>query len=90
MTALTPSEQQVYDVLKNLLVTQFEVPEDKVKPEARIYEDFDIDSIDAVDMIVQLRPYLGGRRVSPEQFKQVRTMEDLVKVIAKLLETPAP
>ena len=67
----------------------FEIPEEKIRPEARLYEDFDIDSIDAVDMIVQLKPYLEGRRVSPEAFKQVRTMGDVVTTVAKLLEEPA-
>ena len=40
-------------------------------------------------MIVQLKPYLEGRRVSPEAFKQVRTMGDVVTTVAKLLEEPA-
>ena len=70
-------------------MNDFEIPADKIKPEARLYEDFDIDSIDAVDMIVQLKPHLGGRRISPEAFKQVRTLGDVVAVIARVLEEPA-
>ncbi len=87
MTA-SQNEQKIYDVLKDILVRDFEIPEEKIRPEARLYEDFDIDSIDAVDMIVQLKPYLGHRRVSPEAFKQVRTMGDVVAVVAKLLDEP--
>ena len=83
------NEQKIYDILKDILVRDFEIPEEKIRPEARLYEDFDIDSIDAVDMIVQLKPYLEGRRVSPEAFKQVRTMGDVVTTVAKLLEEPA-
>ena len=88
MTEFTPQEQKVYAVLSDILVNEFEIPADKIKPEARLYEDFDIDSIDAVDMIVQLKPHLGGRRVSPEAFKQVRTFEDVVRVIAKIMDEP--
>lgn len=65
MTTFTPQEEKVYQVLSEILVNDFEIPADKIKPEARLYEDFDIDSIDAVDMIVQLKPHLGGRRISP-------------------------
>lgn len=83
------NEQKIYDILKDILVRDFEIPEEKIRPEARLYEDFDIDSIDAVDMIVQLKPYLEGRRVSPEAFKQVHTMGDVVTTVAKLLEEPA-
>lgn len=89
MTTFTPQEEQVYQVLSEILVNDFEIPADKIKPEARLYEDFDIDSIDAVDMIVQLKPHLGGRRISPEAFKQVRTLGDVVTVIARVLEEPA-
>ena len=57
MTTFTPQEEKVYQVLSEILVNDFEIPADKIKPEARLYEDFDIDSIDAVDMIVQLKPH---------------------------------
>ncbi len=90
MTEFNPQEQKVYDVLSDILVNEFEIPADKIKPEARLYEDLDIDSIDAVDMIVQLKPLLGGRRVSPEAFKQVRTFGDVVRVIAKIMDEPDP
>ncbi len=89
MTTFTPQEEKVYQVLSEILVNDFEIPADKIKPESRLYEDFDIDSIDAVDMIVQLKPHLGGRRISPEAFKQVRTLGDVVTVIARVLEEPA-
>ena len=89
MTEFIPAEQKVYEILSGILMSDFEIPAEKIRPEARLYEDFDIDSIDAVDMIVQLKPHLGGRRVSPEAFKQVRTLGDVVPVIAKILEEPA-
>lgn len=60
MTTFTPQEEKVYQVLSEILVNDFEIPADKIKPEARLYEDFDIDSIDAVDMIVQLKPHLAA------------------------------
>ncbi len=85
---MTPNEQKIYDVLKDILVRDFEIAEADIRPEGRLYEDYDIDSIDAVDMIVQLRPYLGSRRLSPEAFKQVRTLGDVVAVIAAVLSEP--
>lgn len=85
---MTPNEQKIYDVLKDILVRDFEIAEADIRPEGRLYEDYDIDSIDAVDMIVQLRPYLGARRLSPEAFKQVRTLGDVVAVIAAVLSEP--
>lgn len=88
MTAFTPEEEKVYAVLSDILVNEFEIPAEKIRPEARLYEDFDIDSIDAVDMIVQLKPHLGRRRVTPDAFRSVRTLGDVTAVIARIMSEP--
>lgn len=88
MTELSPSEQRIYEILSEILVNDFEIPAEKIALDARLYEDFDIDSIDAVDMIVQLKPHLGNRRVTPQDFKAVRTLGDVVTVIARVLDRP--
>ena len=88
MTELSPSEQRIDEILSEILVNDFEIPAEKIALDARLYEDFDIDSIDAVDMIVQLKPHLGNRRVTPQDFKTVRTLGDVVTVIARVLDRP--
>lgn len=88
MTELSPSEQRIYEILSEILVNDFEIPAEKIALDARLYEDFDIDSIDAADMIVQLKPHLGNRRVTPQDFKTVRTLGDVVTVIARVLDRP--
>ena len=90
MSSFTPQEEKVYAALSKILTNEFDIPAEKIRPEARLYEDFDIDSIDAVDMIVQLKPYLGNRTVKPEAFKAVRTLGDVVSVIAKIMEETGP
>ena len=86
--ALSPAEQKIFDALKDILVRDFEIDPALIRLDGRLYEDYDIDSIDAVDMIVQLKPYLGSRRLSPAAFKQVRTLGDVVSVIARVLSEP--
>ena len=44
----------------------------------------DLDSIDAVDMMIKLQE-LTGCKVSPEDFKGVRTVGDVQRIIEKLL-----
>lgn len=88
MTEMTHNEQKIFDTIKSILINDFEIAEDTIRPEGRLYEDYDIDSIDAVDMIVQLKPYLGNRRLAPEAFKQVRTLGDVVTVVSELLNQP--
>jgi acyl carrier protein len=81
--------QDVFKALKDTLVEQFDIDPAKITPEARLAEDLDLDSIDAVDMIIKLQE-MTGRKVSPEDFKSVRTVADVQHVIEKLLAAPAP
>ena len=74
------------DLLKHVratLVKEFNCDESKIVPEARFYEDLDLDSIDAVDLIVRLR---NEQRidVTPDDFKSIRTVGDLIDVLARL------
>jgi len=80
------------EILKHLTVCLgelFDVAPEKVVPEARLYEDLDIDSIDAVDLVVQLQT-LTRRRFKPEEFRSVRTISDVVERVCELAWEPAP
>jgi acyl carrier protein len=78
------NREQIYQALSQNLQELFDVAPEKIKPEARLYEDLDIDSIDAVDLIVKMRQ-LTGKRVEPEMFKSVRTIDDVVSALEAAL-----
>ena len=78
------SRDEVYRRLARYLTDMFEVPEEKIRPEARLYEDLDLDSIDALDLVVKLQE-ITGRRISPQEFKTVRTVGDVVDRVTALL-----
>lgn len=71
-----------------ILHETFDIEPARVKPESHLYHDLDIDSIDAVDLIVRLKP-LVGRRLQPEAFKSVRTVQDVVDALYGLMNDPA-
>jgi acyl carrier protein len=81
------TKDKIYDFLQETLVSLFEIAPDDVKPEANLYEDLDIDSIDAVDLTVKLKEFTG-RRIQPSDFKQVRTVQDVVDAVYDLLNRP--
>ena len=83
---MTKDELQAH--LTALMVEHFEIPRERIRPEARLYDDLDIDSIDAVDMIVQLRPLLG-KRLQPDVFKSVVTVQDVVDALHGLVHDGA-
>ncbi len=72
---------QLYSRIKDILVDQFEVEESVVSLDANLYEELQIDSIDAVDLLVQLKE-LTGKKISPEVFKDVRTIRDVLNALA--------
>jgi acyl carrier protein len=78
------SRDEVYRRLARYLTDMFEVPEEKIRPEARLYEELDLDSIDALDLVVKLQE-ITGRRISPQEFKTVRTVGDVVDRVTALL-----
>ncbi|MBQ0933978.1 acyl carrier protein [Ideonella paludis] len=78
------TKDEIFQTIVNTLQETFEIEASRVTPDARLYEDLDIDSIDAVDLIVQLKP-LVGRRLQPEAFKSVRTVQDVVDALHGLM-----
>jgi acyl carrier protein len=63
----------------------FELDRTKITLQANLYTDLDIDSIDAVDLAVKFKE-LTGKRLQPEVFKSVRTVQDVVDALGGLLE----
>ena len=80
------SRDEIHQELKTYLEEMFEIPPKKVSLEARLNEDLDLDSIDAVDLVVRLQE-LTSRKLSPEEFKSVRTVGDVVDRVHALLAT---
>lgn len=78
------SKEQVYEEIKKIMQDLFEIDPAEIKPESRLVEDLDLDSIDAVEMIVQLQKRTG-KRIQPEQFQSVKTVNDVVDILQKLL-----
>ncbi len=79
------SKQEILDKLKHVLEELFEVEPDKVVAESHLYDDLELDSIDAVDLVIKLKE-ITGKMVNPEDFKSVRTVGDVVDVVHKLLQ----
>jgi acyl carrier protein len=82
------TKNELFDRISSILQDTFEIDPARITPEAQLYADLDIDSIDAVDLIVQLKPLLGGR-LQPDAFKSVRTVQDVVDVLHGLIRESA-
>jgi len=78
------NREEILIAIKTIMVEMFEIDEEAIMPEARLYEDLDFDSIDAVDMMVRLRE-MTGKSVKPENFKAARTIDDVVEAVYSML-----
>jgi acyl carrier protein len=78
------SRDELYAALTSYLEELFEIPPEKVVPNAKLFEDLDLDSIDAVDLVVKLQE-ITGRKIRPEAFKAVRTVDDVVDCLEALV-----
>ena len=75
----------IYEEVSALLVKLFELDPQDIHPDARLYEDLELDSIDAIDMIVHLQKK-SGSKIKPEEFKAVRTVQDVVDAVERLFK----
>ena len=79
------TKEDIYNELKSILIDDMELSEEQIKGEANLYEDLDLDSIDAVDIAVRMQRFTE-KKLSPEEFKQIRTVDDIVDEAWKLIE----
>lgn len=63
-----------------MMAETFELELDQIKPTSRLYEDLDLDSIDALDLVVKLQE-LTKRRVREDELRALRTVSDVVDMV---------
>lgn len=78
------SKEQIFNKLSEILEYEFEIEKDAIVEEANLFTDLDLDSIDAVDLAVRLQQFTE-KRLSPEEFKQIKTVSDVVNAVYSLL-----
>jgi len=81
----TISKEEIYPMLVDMLHEMFDLDKSKITLNADLYADLDIDSIDAVDLAVKLKE-MTGKRLQPEVFKNIRTVQDVIDALAALQE----
>ncbi|ABI37429.1 MULTISPECIES: acyl carrier protein [Shewanella] len=79
------NREQILAMLTTILVDEFEIDADAITPEANLYQELDLDSIDAVDLVIKLQQ-LTGKKIQPDEFKSVRTVNDVVNAIEGLVK----
>ena len=79
------TKEQIFEELKNILIEELEIAEQDIKQEANLFEDLDLDSIDAVDIAVRMQKFTN-KKLSPAEFKKIKTVNDIVEAVYGLLQ----
>lgn len=77
------TDDDVLARLREILQDSFEIAPDRVTPAAHLFNELDLDSIDAVDLAIKLQE-MTGKRIKPEEFKNVRTVGDVINAVHSL------
>ena len=76
--------KEIEAAIKKILVGEFEVDPARLTPDVDLFAELDLDSIDAVDLVVRLQQETG-KKVEPAEFKKLRTFGDVVAAVSKLV-----
>ena len=79
------TEEEIQKQVVDILATDFECDREKLTPEVNLFSDLDLDSIDAVDLVVRLQQVTKQKKVNPEDFRHIRTLRDVVQAVYKLV-----
>ena len=75
-----PNRDEIFSKIVEILSDSFELDPKKISKESTLYEELDLDSIDAIDIFTQLRE-LTGRRPDPADARKVRTVDELIDFV---------
>ena len=79
------TKEEIFLKIQEILSEEFKIEIESITPEAKLYEELELDSIDAVDILVKMKEYVPGK-MDPEQFKKARTIQDVVDILHPLIK----
>lgn len=78
------SDEELCSKAIEVLAEEFELDPEELTPEATLYDDLGLDSLDAVDMVVVLEKTFGMKLTDQDALRSIRTVEDLLNFLLRL------
>ena len=79
------TKEEIFLKMQEILAEEFNLEKASIVPESLLYEELELDSIDAVDLIVKMKEYVPGK-IEPEPFKKAKTVQDVVNILYPLIQ----
>ncbi|MCC8111860.1 MAG: acyl carrier protein [Ruminococcus sp.] len=74
------TKEEIFEELKELVTDQLGVEDDEVTLEASIQDDLGADSLDLVDLVMEVEEKFGVK-ISDEDLENIKTIGDIVTYI---------
>ncbi len=76
------SKDEIFNKLKDILVSEFEIEEGAATPSATLFDDLELDSIDSIDLIQKMKEFMpADTKIDPAIFKTVKNIQDVVDAL---------
>ncbi|MBQ4014085.1 MAG: acyl carrier protein [Treponema sp.] len=75
------TKEELFGKIQEVLESDFEIDKSEVKLDSKLFEDLDLDSIDAVDLLSKIKQYMPGKQIDPEMFKNAKTIENVIDLL---------
>jgi acyl carrier protein len=79
------SKEQILARVVGVLVQSFALEGASIKPTSHLFEELELDSIDAIDLMVGLEEETGIK-LSEDELHQIRLVQDVVDAIHRHME----
>ena len=78
-------KDEVFQKITEYLITQFQIPPEKIEPKAHLFKDLEMDSIDALDWFAAMESEIGLPIIEKE-LKMIRTVQDVADYVVRNLK----
>jgi acyl carrier protein len=76
--------EEIYERIKEYLVRDFEIDPAEIRPEANLFADLELDSIDALDWFIKMEAELKIT-MDEKELRKVRTVQDVVNYVERYI-----
>lgn len=77
------TDEELRRKVVEVLAEEFELDPKEMVPEATLYDDLGLDSLDAVDMVVVLEKTFQMKLTDEETLRSIRTIDDLLQFLIR-------
>jgi len=78
------TEQEIVEITNKVFEESFEIERERLAPDAHIFTDLGLDSLDIVDLVVALQKSFGVMIRNEEKVRDIRTLQDIYNFISAI------